>query len=428
MPLTTSGKSAGLLMMVSPDAAPVWARQAARLVTRPASIMPAVGPVASGVGDGALTILLELNSADLRIGAVNDALDLAELARPAGATFILCGPLTGEFRAEAARRGIQTAWAVSRPFSRRKLPLYAVDVLAWMARLARWRPHVVHLNYSGYGPSLACAAWQCGIPIVARAGGPFIAGNLSNRWVSAHVANCRAHADALLASPLANRVAVTGDLFRPDRLRMTMRRERDLPVRRPGVARIVFLGQLVERKGLHVLIDALSRTQSACELLLAGGDWDGPGYPQQLKSMAAATGLLSRIHFENHRGDIGAVLSDADVFVLPSLGEARPRSIIEAMSLGVPVVASAVGGIPSMITGDETGLLVPPGDPARLATAIDRLVQSPDLRRRLAVAARAYAERDCRADRTAAEYVNVYRRLVVSRRARGGGFVPGAGA
>ena len=85
------------------------------------------------------------------------------------------------------------------------------------------------------------------------------------------------------------------------------------------------------------------------------------------------------------------------------------------MSLGVPVVASDVGGIPSLVEHDETGLLVPPGDAAGLALAIDRLVQSQDLRSRLAAAARAYAERECRADRTAGEYVGLYRRLVAER-------------
>ena len=62
------------------------------------------------------------------------------------------------------------------------------------------------------------------------------------------------------------------------------------------------------------------------------------------------------------------MLTTADVFVLPSLSEARPRSIIEAMSLGLPVVATCVGGIPSLVVHDETGLLVPAGVRAALRT------------------------------------------------------------
>lgn len=357
-----------------------------------------------------LRILVELNSVDLRIGAVNDALDLVQLASPLGARFVLCGPLTEEFRCHAGDRGAATLSAASRTFSRRDLPMYLADVARWCARLRRMRADVVHLNYASYGPSLACAAWLCGIPAIGRAG-PFIPGNLSNRWVAAYVANCRAHAAELLDSPLADRVVVTGDLFRPGRLQATMAAERPVPPRQPGMTRILFLGQLVERKGLHVLVDAFARLDGRAELLLAGGDWTSPGYPQRVKALARDLGVDGRIHFENHREDVGALLSTADVFVLPSLSEARPRSIIEAMSLGVAVVATDTGGIPSLIEPDHTGLLVAPADAAALAESLGRLVRDPELRQRLGTAARRSAARNFCPDRTAAEYVRLYRRL-----------------
>src|SRR5688572_301251 len=145
-----------------------------------------------------LRVLMELNDADLRIGAVNDALDLAELTAASGARFLLCGPLTDAFCAEADRRNIATRRAASVPFTRRGMVSYATDVVRWAARLARLRPDIVHLNYPCYGPSLAYAAWHSGIPVVARAGGPYIPGNRSNRWVAAYFANCRAHGDLLL--------------------------------------------------------------------------------------------------------------------------------------------------------------------------------------------------------------------------------------
>lgn len=362
-----------------------------------------------------LRILIEVNSADLRIGAVNDALDLAELAGASGARFSICGTLTDELRWQALRRGVTIAHGRSRQFSRRALLPYVADVARWMSRLSQWRPDVVHLNYAGYGSSLARAAWHCGIPIVSRPG-PYLPHNPSNRWISAYVANCRAHADSLLASPLHDRVVVTGDLYRPDRVRRTLLPERPLPPARPGVARIVFLGQLVERKGLHVLIEALARTTSTCELLMAGGDWMSDGYPQRIRAMADRAGVRDRIYFEDHRQDVGAVLSTADIFVLPSLSEARPRSIIEAMSLGVAVIGSDAGGIPSLITHDQTGLVVPAGDALSLAKAIDRLVASPELRHQLGSAARSYVDRECRADRTALEYLNVYHRVIAQRR------------
>ena len=88
----------------------------------------AASPPAAG-----LHVLVELSSADLRIGAVNDALDLAELSAPHGARFTMCGPLTPAFRAEAAQRGAATLDGTTRVFSRREFPLYAWDVARWLA-------------------------------------------------------------------------------------------------------------------------------------------------------------------------------------------------------------------------------------------------------------------------------------------------------
>jgi glycosyltransferase involved in cell wall biosynthesis len=372
-------------------------------------------------GVSPLRVLIEVNNADLRMGAANDALDLAELAHPAGARFVMCGPLTDSFRAEAGRRGATTISGVSRTFSRRGFPLYAASVVGWMARLIRVRPDIVHLNYPGYGASLACAAHLCGVPIVSRPG-PYVAGNPSNRWVAAYVANCRAQAADLLDSPLSDRVVIAGDLFRPGRVQATMIASRPLPRRRAGVPRVLFLGQIVERKGLHVLVDAFARLDAPAELVLAGGDWADPGYPQRIKHLARELGVEARVHFENHREDVGALLSTADIFVLPSLSDARPRSIIEAMSLGIPVIASDTGGIPSLIASEETGVLVPAGDAAALGVALNRLVLDADRRRWLGAAARASAAANFRPDRTAAEYVRLYRTLLRRKRAADAGF------
>jgi glycosyltransferase involved in cell wall biosynthesis len=360
---------------------------------------------------GDLHVLVALSSADLRIGAVNDALDLAELSAPHGARFTMCGALTPAFCAEAAKRGAATLEATTRPFSRREFPLYAWDVVRWLRRLRRLRPDVVHLNYPGFGPSLAAAARLTRIPLVARAG-PVVRSNPCMRWVEAYVANCQPQAAELLASAAADRVVVAGDLFRPDRIASTMTLVRPLPARRDGLPRIVFLGQIVERKGIHVLIEAMAHLRGAAELLLVGGDWSSPGYPQRLKALARDAGIEAHVHFENHRNDIGALLDTADIFVLPSLSEARPRSVIEAMSAGVPVVASATGGLPSLITHERTGLLVPTGEVDHLAGALNRLIQSAAARKRLGDAGRESIAEQCRPDRTAREYVALYRRAI----------------
>jgi glycosyltransferase involved in cell wall biosynthesis len=287
-------------------------------------------------------------------------------------------------------------------------------VCRWLLRLRRLRPHVVHLNYPGYGPSLACAARLAGIPIVARAG-PVVPRNPAARWVAAYAANCRPQAKDLLESPMADRVVLTGDLFRPDRLRETMTPVRPVPSIGQGLPRILFLGQLVERKGIHVLIEAMASLRGEAALLLVGGDWSSSGYAADMRDLARRHSVDASIAFENHRSDVGALMSAADIFVLPSLGEARPRSIIEAMTLGVPVVATDVGDVASLVAHEDTGLLVPAGDPGALAAALGRLVRSPGLRARFGDAARERAARDFNAARTARQYLRLYRSLLDRR-------------
>jgi len=147
------------------------------------------------------------------------------------------------------------------------------------------------------------------------------------------------------------------------------------------------------------------------DLLLVGGDWDEGGYPSQVRDRIAELGVGDRIYLENHRTDAAAVLIHGDVLVLPSLSDARPRCILEAMFLGRPVIATSVGGVPTMVEDGVTGCLVRPGDPVALSDALRRLADSPELRRHLGQAGRARAEAEFQPERTAARYVALYRRL-----------------
>jgi glycosyltransferase involved in cell wall biosynthesis len=361
-----------------------------------------------------LRILIELSSSDPRVGAVNDALDLAHYAGAADVRFFVCGPIDAELAELATREGMTVIGACSRIISKRGALPYLGSVLAWIGRLCRIRPHVVHLNYAGWGPSLACAAWILRIPIVARAAPAYNPGNRLNAWAAAYAANGPAHARPLLASPLADRVRVTGDLFRPDRLCQPAA-ERSIPKRTRPV-RFLFLGQLVERKGIALLVEAFARMKADADLLLVGGDWRAPGYAQELRGLIDRLRLQDRVHCENHRQDVAALLEDCDVFVLPSLSEARPRVIIEAMCLGRPVVATAVGGVAEMISDGVTGFLVPPGDASALAHVLDRLAASAGMRARLGEAAREFARREFSPERAVGRYLDLYRKLALEGR------------
>ena len=362
-----------------------------------------------------MRVLLELGCSDTKIGAVGDVLDLAHFVRPMGVEIIFCGPLDRSSKAVLRQLGLLTVRGHSRPISKLAFPLYAISVFRWMFRLFWLRPHVVHLNYTGWGPSLACAAYLMGTPVVSRAGGQFDPRNWSNRWIKAYASSCVSHAKSLQESPLADKVFVMGDLFRPDRLQEPDVPCRPIPARKDGRLRFLFLGQLVERKGISCLVEAFSRIEVDADLLLVGGDWNEEGYPQQIRNLIARLGLCDRVHLENHRPDVAVLLRRCDVFVLPTLADARPRSIIEAMSLGVPVVSTAVGGIPTLIQDGITGLLVPPSDPAALWAALNRLALSPELRKCLGEAAYAKSAADCRPELTARRFIELYQRLVPVR-------------
>ncbi len=130
------------------------------------------------------------------------------------------------------------------------------------------------------------------------------------------------------------------------------------------------------QKGLAVLLRAFSellkrgRVQ-ACQLLLVG---EGPA-KRDLIELVSRLNIEPHVRFLGARRDVEKILPALDVFVLGSLSEGFGISIVEAMSAGIPVVATKVGGIPEIVRHEETGLLVPPGDVGAMAEAIEQLLQ-----------------------------------------------------
>ena len=154
-----------------------------------------------------------------------------------------------------------------------------------------------------------------------------------------------------------------------------------------GRPRFAFVGRLAKAKGVDVLIDSFARMRSYAELVVVG---DGPDR-ERLELAAAAT--QQRVRFTGFlpQERIPAVLLNADVLVLPSRYEELGSILMDAMQARLPVVASAVGGIPAAIVDGVNGLLVPPGDAASLAVAMDRLASDVALRHVLARGAAARA-------------------------------------
>lgn len=154
-------------------------------------------------------------------------------------------------------------------------------------------------------------------------------------------------------------------------------------------ALIAFTGRCSEGKGLYDLLQA-------CLVLRRGFprlriDCAGDGDLDEAERAVASMGLADRVRIqgwiEPARRD--ELLARATVFVLPSHAEGLPMGLLEAMAAGCPVVASAVGGIPDLVTHGVNGLLVEPGDSQALADAVGRVLADPKLARTLGRAARA---------------------------------------
>jgi len=216
--------------------------------------------------------------------------------------------------------------------------------------------------------------------------------------------------EALGFDPARSRVIPYGvdvGLFRPGDEGAGAWRERlGVP---PGATLALSVGRMATKKGFHVLLgalDALFERAPDLHLVLAGGG-------DRLAEWQRATARWSdRVHFP------GTVMHDAlpdlyraaDLFVLPAVHDRRgnvdglPNVILEAMASGLPVVASAISGIPLAVHEGESGHLVPEGDPGRLVDAITALALAPERRRELGAGARRRAEQDLTWDAVAARY------------------------
>jgi alpha-maltose-1-phosphate synthase len=203
------------------------------------------------------------------------------------------------------------------------------------------------------------------------------------------------------------------DLYRPDSGREVLNRYGIDPAR-PSV---VFVGRVTRQKGLPVLLRAARRFDSAAQLVLCAGQAD------TAELQAEVTGLVGQLRAARDgvilipgmltKAEVIQILSHATVFVCPS--EYEPLGIVnlEAMACGCAVVASAVGGIPEVVADGVTGRLVPPGDEASLAEAVNALIREPGRTAALGARGRERAVAEFSWDRIAGQTAGLYAQLVV---------------
>jgi glycosyltransferase involved in cell wall biosynthesis len=184
--------------------------------------------------------------------------------------------------------------------------------------------------------------------------------------------------------------------------------------RREGPVNIGFVSNLVERKRPDWLVRAagrLAREGLNVKVLLAGNDFTGGAKAKELQELAKQEGITGRYHYIGPRSDVPDVLRSLDILVLPSERdkEAFPRIVVEAMACGVPVLATAVAGVPEAVVDGETGLLVDPDDFDGFVDALRRLVTDEELRRNYGAAAVARCRALFSMEANAAAISRVYR-------------------
>ena len=290
----------------------------------------------------------------------------------------------------------------------------------WVLRLrrvvARSRPAIVHahLPYAAIGSRLAVRSVGKRPRMISTEHNTAGRYRVPTRWVDRATLPLDDRTIAVSRSvaasfPSRRRIDVIPNGVAVERLRSSAldrnaaRHALDLPPDAPVVGTI---GGITAKKGHGVLLEAARRVVAkdpAATFVWIGLPIEG----ETLQRRIGAVGLTDRVRLAGYRENAAELLRAFDVFCLPSLHEGLPLSVLEALAVGVPVVATSVGGVPEALAGGG-GVLVPPGHADALATALLELLEDPGRRARLSTegstAAKAFDVRET-ARRTEALYL-----------------------
>lgn len=365
-----------------------------------------------------MKILYVVTRADAVGGASIHVRDLArEMLRRGHEVLVLTGG-AGPVAAQLQAAGVPSC---SLKFLRRAVhpgrDLRAAVELAGAIR--EWRPELVslHTAKAGWLGRWACA--RTGVPALYTPHGlPFggrftglagamyrLAEHAASRWPCWMICACEYERNLALASGMipAGRVRVIYNGVHD----VEQALQADAAA---SPVRIVSVARFEPPKDHATLLEALAGLrEEKWELVLVG---DGP-QQGRIQRTAARLGIEDRVAFLGYVPDPAPVLSQAQLFVLATRSEAFPRSILEAMRAGLPVVASAVGGVPEAVAEGVSGLLVRPSDASALRIAIASLLRDADLRMTMGRQGRCMYEKRFRFERMADETADLYDTLKV---------------
>ena len=347
-------------------------------------------------------------------GPENLILPLADVLRGEGVRYVIVNlwdgdPPTVALDEEARRRGLEshviaTTWGMN-----------PVIVPRLTALLRRLRPDIVHTHDVKAEFAGLVAARLLGVPLIGSYYGRLAMSSTllkaadvmrfpAFRFFDRVLANSEAQRAELLRWRVAGRrIAVMPSFVDTSALRpptpaaaAAARKRLALAPTQPVLATVA---KLALNKGHGDMLQALAtvRAVEARVVYLVPGEdqhgWRGEGgLRRDLERQAAALGVADNVRFLGYYPDLRTILHATDILVSPSLREGMQVSLVEAMAAGLPIVATAVGGTPDAVAHGETGLLVPPAQPAALAGAVLELLANRDRMRSMGAAGRRRAE------------------------------------
>ncbi len=184
-----------------------------------------------------------------------------------------------------------------------------------------------------------------------------------------------------------------------------------------GKLNIIFSGRLVYRKGIDILLRAFRNIQEShpevhLNILGSGKLQMGDSFEEELRGFVIDKKLEGSITFHGDVENVEEYLAEADIFAFPSRHEGLPNALLEAMSSGLPVVATSIGGIVDVIRDGQNGILVEPNDYNSLSKALEILIESPDLKNNLGMAARRTVEEFYSLEAIAQKFVELYKEMM----------------
>lgn len=297
-----------------------------------------------------------------------------------------------------------------------------------LAAIIREHGHVLVHTHTPRAALVGClaAAWT-GVPLVHHVHSP-TSSDTTHRWRNALnaatelMAISRAAAVVSVSASVADYARRIGVAHERTHLvhNGVPRRQRLSP--RPSPSGSWTLGCVAlfrPRKGLEILLQAVAllRQRGQVVRLRAVGAFESANYEAEARSLAQSLGVADHVDWRGFTSDVDRELNEMDALVLPSLfGEGLPMVVLEAMAAGVPVVATRVEGVPEALRDGADGLLVPAGDAAALAAALERLMRGEADWQALRQSAFRRQCLDFSDESMAAGVANVYRRVLKDRR------------